>query len=407
MVTYKYVALNQTGDKVTGMIEAIDRLEATARIRNQYQTVVSLKEVNNVGSQLSGILNMELFSNRLNPKAFTLMCSQFATILEAGVPIARAIRLIADKTTDKTLKNMLIKVGDDVEAGRAMSSSFEEHGAGFLPPTFVETVRAGEEAGDLPNSFESIYRHFDKQTKMNDKVRAAMTYPVFVLVIAVIVVIVMMTRVVPTFTSIFEDLGSQMPLMTRILINISTFISNTFVYFVVIVAIIVVALMAYNSTEAGRMRLSKLQLSLPVLGNIAQLNAASLFANTMATMIGAGLPMTKCVSITAKVMTNYLIQTKVAAMTARIEEGHTVVESMREADALPDILIDMVGVGEETGELKKTLDTVARYYDTELELAITNAIAMLEPALLCFIAVVTGFIVISIYASMFEMYNSM
>ncbi|MBO6215738.1 MAG: type II secretion system F family protein, partial [Lachnospiraceae bacterium] len=167
------------------------------------------------------------------------------------------------------------------------------------------------------------------------------------------------------------------------------------------------ALFMYNRTETGRLKLARLQLQLPILGNIAELNAASLYANTMATMIGSGLPMTKSVAITAKVMSNAYIANKVEGMVGRIEEGRTVVDSMRETEILPDILCDMVGVGEETGELKSTLDTVALYYDNELEVAIDKAISTLEPAMLIFIAGIAGFIVIAIYMSMFSMYDLM
>ena len=216
-----------------------------------------------------------------------------------------------------------------------------------------------------------------------------------------------MVKVVPSFTEMFNEMGGELPLMTRVLIGISEFTRANILYFIVAIAIIVVGIIFVSKTEKGRMFFAKLMLRLPVLGEIEQLNCASLFANTMATMIGSGIPMTKAVGISASVMPNYLIQTKVEGMVPRIEEGRTVVDSMREADCLPDILTDMVGVGEETGEMKQTLDTVALYYDTELELAVTRAVAMLEPALLCFVAVVAGFIVIAIYMSMFDMYSYM
>ena len=407
MVTYKYTARTSAGEKVNGLIEAYDRLDAADRIRSSYGTVLTLKELHKFNPEMPGILNMEIGGNRLDSKAFTLMCNQFATILTAGIPIARAVKLIADKTTDKPLHRMLLAVAADVEAGRTISSSFEEHGEELLPPTFVETIRAGEEAGDLSGSFDSIYRHYDKQTKMDDKVRTAMMYPVFVLVIAIVVVIILMVRVVPTFTSIFEEMGTEMPLITRMLIGISGFVRQSFIFFLLAVAVIGIALMLFKRTERGKLELARLQLSLPVLGNIAELNAASLFANTMATMIGSGLPMTKSVAITASVMPNYLIRTKISSMVQRIEEGRTVVDSLRESESMPDILTDMVGVGEETGEMKSTLDTVAAYYDSELELAVTRAVAMLEPALLCFVAGIAGFIVIAIYVAMFNMYGSM
>ena len=407
MNSYKYTAVSASGEQIQGMIEAVDQLEATAKIRQQYSMIVSIEEIQGRGIQMPGFLNADIGGARLDPKAFTLMCSQFSTILSAGIPIARAVKLIGDKTTDKYLKKILLKVAEDVEAGRTVSASFEEHGKNLLPPTFCETLKAGEEAGDLAGSFESFYKHFDKQTKMGAKVRNAMAYPLFVLTIAVIVVIVLMVKVVPTFTAIFEEQGSVLPLPTRILIGMSNFISKNILFIILIVAVIIVAFLLYRRNPKGAMNLARLQLKLPVFGNITELNAASLFANTMATMIGAGLPLTKAVTITGQVMTNDVFKEKVINMVGRIEEGRTMVDSMREAGVMPDILTDMVGVGEETGEMKHTLDVVAGYYDNELELAVTKAIGMLEPALLIFLALVAGFIVIAIYMAMFTMYEGM
>lgn len=408
MNSYKYTAVGSGGREVTGLIEAVDEFEASAKIRNQYNVILSIKEIKGQSAiKLPKFLTEDLGGARLNSKAFTLMCSQFATILSAGIPIARAVKLIGGKTADKYLKKLLAVVAEDVEAGRSLSASFNDHAGNVLPPTFCETIRAGEEAGDLAGAFESTYKHFDKQTKMGAKVRGALTYPAFVFVIAIIVVIVLMVKVVPTFTSLFDEMGAELPAMTRALIAISNFVQDTFLYFIIICVVLAIAFIMYKKTPAGALNIAKLQLKLPVLGNIAELNSASLFANTMATMIQAGLPMTKAVEITAKVMPNALIADQTNSMVSRIEEGRTVVDSMREAACFPDILTDMVGVGEETGEMKSTLDTVAKYYDNELEQAVAKAIAMLEPSILIFLAVVAGFIVISIYMAMFSMYSYM
>ncbi len=406
MNSYKYTAVSASGEQIQGMIEAVDQLEATARIRQQYDVVLSIEETR-AGISMPGFLNIDIGGKRLDSKAFTLMCSQFATILTAGIPIARAVRLIGDKTTDKYLKKLLESVSQDVEAGRTVSASFADHGGDILPATFCETLKAGEEAGDLAGAFESFFKHFDKQTKMGAKVRNAMMYPMFVLVIAIGVVIVLMVKVVPTFTAIFEDIGSELPLPTRILIGTSDFISRNILFIILFIALLIFAYIMYKRTPKGAMNLAKLQLRLPIFGNMAELNAASLFANTMATMIGSGIPMTKAVTITSQVMTNALYKEKVHEMVGRIEEGKTVVQCMRDTEIMPDILTDMVGVGEETGELKHTLDVVSSYYDTELDQAVTKAIGMLEPALLIFIALVAGFIVISIYMAMFTMYEGL
>ena len=354
-----------------------------------------------------GLLSRDIGGSRINMKAFTVMCSQFAIILQAGIPIARTVHLIADKTTDKVLKRILTQVADDVEAGRSISASFEERGGKLLPPTFVDTIRAGEETGSIDTAFGTMHRHLDKQTRMGARVRGALAYPVFVLFIAVIVVIVIMVKVVPTFTAIFESYDAELPGITKALIAISHFFSRWWMVLLGIGIVIYIAYKLYGNTEDGRLNLARTARKLPVLGNINELNSASQFANSMATMLSAGLPLTRAISITAKVIDNYFVSQEIGKLSGRLEEGHGLGTSLRESACMPDILTDMVAVGEETGELQATMETVASYYDNELEQAINAAIAKLEPTLLVFMAVVAGFIVIAVYMAMFSMYSVM
>ena len=340
-------------------------------------------------------------------KAFTVMCSQFAIILRAGIPIARTVHLIADKTTDKVLKRILTQVAEDVEAGRSISASFEERGGKLLPPTFVDTIRAGEETGSIDTAFRTMHRHLDKQTRMGARVRGALAYPVFVLVIAVIVVIVIMVKVVPTFTAIFDSYGAELPGITKALIAISHFFQHWWIVLLGVGIVIYIAYKLYDNTEEGRLNLARTARKIPVLGNINELNSASQFANSMATMLSAGLPLTRSISITARVIDNYFVSQEIGKLSGRLEEGHGLGVSLRESACMPDILTDMVAVGEETGELQSTMETVASYYDNELEEAINAAIAKLEPTLLVFMAIVAGFIVIAVYMAMFSMYSVM
>ena len=404
MITYKYVALSHGGEKVSGVIEAFNDMDAVDRLKQNHAIILKMTPVKGEGQ---GLLNMEIGGNKLNSKAFIVMCSQFSIILSAGIPIARTVHLIAAKTSDKPLHKMLLRVAEDVEAGRAVAASFAEHGEKLLPPTFVETIAAGEQTGNLDKAFQTVYEHFDKQAKMAAKVRSALAYPVFVLVIAVVVVAVLMIKVVPTFTAIFASLGGELPLVTRILIGISNFFIKYWMLLLAIVAAFTIAYKVYGNTETGRMNLAKWGLKVPVLGNIQELNAASEFANTMTTMLASGLPMVRAISITAKTMSNYFMSTETGKLSAKLEEGHALGQSMREADYMPDILVDMVSVGEETGEMEQTLKTIATYYDAELDMAIAAALAKLEPALLIGLAVVAGFIVIAIYMAMFSMYALM
>ena len=387
-------------------MDGFNQLDAVDRIKQTCKIVLSMTEVKDADDK-PGFLNMEIGGAKLDPKAFTVMCNQFAIILRSGVPIARTVQLIADKTTDKPLRRILKKVADDVESGRSLAASFAERGDKLLPTTFIETIRAGEESGSIDRAFASMSESFEKDYKMKGKVKSALAYPIFVLVIAVIVVIVLMVKVVPTFTAMFEELGAELPLPTRMLIGISHFFQRGWPFLLGIVAAIILFFKLYGNTETGRLNLAKLKLKLPVLGNIQQLNAACQFANTMTTMLGAGLPLTRAVSITAKVIDNYYISQEIRKLSGKLEEGKTLGSSLRESGVMPDILTDMTAVGEETGEMEDTLRTIGAYYDNELMTATDAAVKKLEPTLLVGLAVVAGFIVIAIYMAMFSMYGAM
>ena len=404
MATYKYTAISKDGVKVSGVVEGFNEFDAVDRIKQDCDIVLKLTEVE---EKKPGLLSMEIGGNRLNAKAFSLMCAQFSIILQSGITIGRTVRLIGDKMTDKKLKGILKKVAEDVEAGRSVAASFQERGGKLLPAVFIETIRAGEESGNLSKAFETMYQHYDKQVKMRAKVRNALIYPVFVLALAVVVVIVLMVKVVPTFMDIFASYDAELPLITQSLILISNFFRKYIFLIIVVFAAIALIFKLYANTEKGRMNVAKLALKIPVLGNVSLLSAASEFAANLTTLIGAGLQLTRAVSITARVINNYYISQCVGKMTSRLEEGHTLGECMREVDCLPDILVDMTAVGEETGELESTLHTVSGYYESELDMAVQDVLKKLEPTLLIGMAVIAGYIVLAVYIAMFQMYSVM
>ena len=406
METFNYTVQSRDGKKISGVIEGYNEMDAAARLKESYPIVLSLKSAEEKGV-IGNFFGSDLGGKKLNDKAFTLMCSQFAVILKSGIPISRTVRLIAQKMTDKTLKNVLEEVANDVESGRSLSASFSDRGEGLFPLTFLESIHAGEEAGNLDTAFESVSEHYTKQMKLKGKVRGAMIYPTFVISLAVVVVIVLMVKVVPTFTAIFAEQGNELPAITRSLIAISDFFRNNWLILLILIVGIYIVYKLYGNTENGKMKLAKLALRLPVLGEINVLNAASQFANTMTMMLGAGLPITKAVNITARTLSNYYISTEVGKLSGEIEVGKSLGASLRESGCLPDILTDMVAVGEESGELEQTLKMTADYYDSELESATAAALAKLEPATLIFMGVVAGYIVIAIYVAMFSMYNGM
>lgn len=406
MLNFKYQAITKNGERISGVLEAANEMEAAAKIRESCKVIIKLQPTDGGLEEKGGLMAMEIGS-KVDLKAFTMVCNQFAIIMKSGLPVARAVQLIAEKTPDKSLKKMLNRVATDVEGGKTLADSFEEHGKKKLPTTFIETIRAGEESGNLANSFQSMASHFDKQIKTKQKVRSAISYPIFVLVIAVVVVIVLMVAVVPTFTSIFESQGADIPGVTKALIDISDFIGKNIVWILGVIAVIIIGYKVYGRTDQGALNIAKLKLKLPVLSNLAELRSASELANTMAIMMGSGIPMNRSISITSKVMTNKYVSEKIGEVAEEIEKGKDLAQSLEETEVMPAILIDMVTVGEETGELEGTLSTIAGYYDEEFNLAIDKAVSKLSPIILLITAGIAGFIVIAMYVAMFSMYEGM
>ena len=403
MVTYKYKAISRDGLPVSGIVEAYDEYAAVAQIKETCSLVTRITPVR----ERSGLLTKEINVKKIDLKALSMVCSQFSVILAAGMPIAKCVGLIAGQSEDKRLKRILSNVARDVAAGYGLADSFETAGKGVLPLTFIETVRSGEQSGTLENSFESLSGFYERRYKTKQKVSAALTYPVFVMIIAVVVMIVVMVKVIPTVSGIFDELGGDMPPSTKALISVSAFFQKHILWILLGMLLLTALSVAAVRTEEGRVKWNRLKLKVPILGKISMLNASSQFANTMSTLLGAGLPVARALAVTAKTLDNYMLSLETSKMVTGLEEGRHLGTCMKECGCYPQTLNDMCVIGEETGELEETLKTIGRYFDNEAEHATQKALSKLEPAILVLIAGIAGFIVISIYLPIFNIYDMM
>ena len=401
MQNYKYSAMDLDGNKVNGVVEAIDQMTAVERIKTRYPIVLTITEVKPKGG---GLLDMEIGSNKFDPKAISVMCSQFATILTAGVDIATCIEMIGNQTEDKKIKKMLLATAREVSQGNSVASSMQRNGPG-LPVTFIETIRAGELSGNLEESFATLKTYFERNYQLKQKVKSALSYPIFVIVIAIVVVAVVMIKVVPTLTQVFGDLGGELPAITVILIKTSEFFQKSWMILLGIIIAIVAGFKFWTSTEEGRRDWGKILLTMPVMGKINSFSGSADFAATMSALLAAGLPVTSALEVTGKVLENYVLSTETKKFSEKVQTGVKLGDAMRQANVYPQTLTEMTAIGEETGELEKTLKTVGDYYAQEADYAMSAAIAKLEPTLLIFLAAFAGFIVIAIYMPMFSMYN--
>lgn len=400
MSTFKYRAISRDGAPVNGIIDAYDELEAVDQIKQSCTMVTAISEVRAKPRE-----SRELFAPpKISHKALALLCSQFSIILTAGLPVVRSVELIRDQTADRSLRKLLGKVADDVSAGYGLAQSFEHKGGSLLPTTFIETVRSGEESGTLEASFQKLFRYYDKSSKVKAKVRSAMMYPAFLSVLAVIVIAIIMTVTMPTFTGMFRSMNIEMPALTRGLIALSVFFSKYWWLVLFAILLLIVAVKSYADTERGALRMARRQLRLPALGRVAQMKGASQLSNTMSTLLTSGLPMIRTVSITARVLDNRWLGQRLGALVPKLEEGRRFGECLRECGCFPELLCEMAAVGEETGSLDETLETIGAYYDSEVEVSTNRALSMLQPAITVVMGIVIGLIVIALYLPMFSMY---
>lgn len=403
MITYKYSAVSKDGAKVTGVIKAIDEYQAIDRIKAQYPVVVKIDEVKD--TMMNRILNFEI-GKKFDAKALSVMCSQFGIVLESGMPIDECLKMIAAQTKDKKIKKMLELSAEDVSQGTPIATAFEKNYPD-LPITFLETIRAGEISGTLDKSFASLADFYERSYTLEQKVRAAMSYPLFVLGVAVVVLIVVMAFVMPTFTSMFEELGGELPGITKLLVSMTNFFQKWWLLITSILILLTIAIIIFRRSEAGRLKWDELMLRLPTIGNLNILQASTEFSSTMTTLLQAGLTVGDALNVTSRVISNYVIAKDVKSMEEKIKTGQELGNVIRSNEYFPQVLKEMTAVGEKTGELEKTLDTISTYYNNEYNYAVSQAISKLEPAMLIFLALFAGFIVIALYLPMFTMYNLM
>lgn len=400
MTTFKYKARTPDGVLVSGVVEAYSEFEAVEQIRNTCPIVEKITEVKGDKGQHID-LNEPLW---VADKTLSLTASQFSIMLRAGIPIGRVVELIAGQTSDRLMKRILTACAEDVSAGYSLAASLEKNGK-KIPVAFIETVRAGEESGTLEICFDRLTTYYDKAYKVKKKVKGALTYPIFVIVLAVIVVGIVMVKLVPTMLELFGNMGQDLPLPTRILIAVSDFFVAYWPLLIIIGMAIALGYNIYAKTPGGEMNLAKLKLKLPVIGRISVMNAASQFSNTISTLLTAGLPMARVLTIVSKVIDNRAVGKSIEELVVEIESGKSLGEVLRTNQYLPEMCTEMAAVGEEAGSLEETMATIGSYYDEEAVSASDKAVAMIEPMMTVGLGIMVGFILFAIYLPMFNMYN--
>ena len=398
MASYVYEAIDSNGKSKNGSIDATDLDQAQTLLRKDGLTIISLKEWSVLDKDISfGV------KKKISPREYGVFCKQFVSILQAGVPIITALEMLYEQSTNPTLKEDLEAVRNDVAKGESLAGAMQN--CNDFPDILISMVEAGEASGSLEIAFERMSTHFEKDARLKGMIKKAMIYPIVVFCVAIVVVIIMMVMVIPNFTGMFSDMGMELPAMTRFVMAMSDFVIHKWYILVAIVVAIAIGFKMFSTTEYGRHALARLQLSLPIFGNMATKTACARFARQMSTLMAAGMSIIDAIEITANTMDNILYKEGLMDTKEQVEKGIPLSQPLIETGLFPAMICQMTKIGEETGNMEEMLDKCAEYYDEEVELATQSLSAALEPLIIVLLAGIVGVIVMAVMQPMFAMYS--
>ncbi len=393
---YKYKAMTKGGQAIEGVFEANSESEVVAMIKgNSY---LPLKVERDVGAEAQ----FEMFSPKVKKKDLAIFSRQFFTMIDAGLGIVKCLDIMVLQTENKTLKKALGTVTEDVQKGLTLSEGMNKHPRIF-PSILVSMVEAGEVSGNLDAILERMATHFEKENKIENKIKSAMIYPAALMFVSISVVIFMLVFVMPTFTGMFAGSGVELPGPTRLLLGISDSLQNYWYLYFAAIGLIAFGTGAYLRTEEGRTNFDSLKLKLPVVKGTTAKVITSRFTRTLSTLMDSGIPLIKSMEVVSRVVNNKVIEERLMNSIEQIRKGVPLSRSVKDVGVFPPMVDSMIKIGEESGALDDILLKTADFYDEEVEVALTKLTTLLEPIMIVGMAVVIGFIVIAMYLPMFDM----
>jgi type IV pilus assembly protein PilC len=323
-------------------------------------------------------------------------------MIDAGLPLVQCLEILGSQQENKTFRQILLQVRQDVESGSSLATALRRHPKAF-DDLYCNMVAAGEAGGILDTILQRLAQYIEKIVKLRGAVRSAMVYPVAVITIAVLVVWVILWKVIPTFATLFAGLGASLPLPTRITIALSNFIGDWWWLMFMAFGATMFLLARYHKTHKGRRHIDGILLRVPVLGMVLRKIAVARFCRTLGTLVSSGVPILEGLEITARTSGNAVVEDAIMATRNSVEQGKTIAEPLKGTDVFPDMVVQMVAVGEQTGALETMLNKIADFYEDEVDEATANLLALLEPVMIFVLGVIIGGIVISMYMPMFDL----
>ncbi len=416
MATYNYVARDSLGKTVSGVSDAENEQVLVRRLRERgfWVQKVSLAkggeapEIPGLGGSPKGATGLSSFFMRVKGRDLAIFCRQFATMVNAGVSLVRCLTVLEEQSASAALQHILEDIQTSVEGGDTLSKALSRWPKVFTP-LFVGLVRAGEVGGVLDETLNRLAQFMEEDQRLRRKVRSAMAYPTLVMVFASGVVIGLVTFILPTFATVFKDLGigDKLPAPTRILMSISNLMVTKWWLMLIVVIGLAVAIMQYRGTKAGKRHFDWLKLKLPVFGKLNHKIALARFSRTLATLLVSGVPILQAMETTAGALDNEIISDAVLAARAAIREGEPLGDPLGRSGLFPPMVLQMISVGEETGSLDQMLSKIADFYEAEVDATLQSLAAALEPIMIIMLGGVVGFIVISMFYPLIQAVSSL
>ena len=382
---------------VTGGVLVADSKDlAIADLRRKQIEVTTVKEK---GKEFAV---PKIGTGKVNSRRLAIFTRQFSVMIDAGLPLVQCLEILGSQQDSRLFQKIILAVRQDVEAGSSLAEAMRKHPKAF-DDLYVNMVAAGEAGGILDTILRRLSTYIEKAVKLKGQVKTAMIYPVAVISVAAIVVVIILWKVIPTFASLFAALGAQLPLPTRLVIKASNFVASYIVFIVVGFFVLAFVLKRYYATYRGRRVIDQLVLQTPILGDIMRKIAVARFCRTLATLTASGVPILDGLEITAKTAGNAIIEDAIMGVRKSVEAGRTIAEPLAETKVFPPMVVQMIGVGEQTGALDGMLNKIAEFYEEEVDNAVTGLMKLMEPVMIALLGTIIGTIVVAMYMPMFDL----
>lgn len=394
MSTFKYLAKESTGKTVSGILDYSDRSLLIEALRKKGLVIISIEETKKRKTAGSG--------KRVKLEEIVIFSRQLATMVDSGIPLVQAMDILSDQIDDPSFKNIVATVRDDIETGSSLSDALSKH-PNVFSPLYINMVKAGESSGALDDILDRLASYLEKTNALQRKVKSSLIYPAVVVSMAILITLVMLLKVIPTFKGIFGMLGGTLPLPTRILIFISDTLRDMFLYVAVAFSTFIFLIKKSLKTVKGRAIFDRMILRLPILGTLFRKVAVAKFTRTLATLVKSGVPILVSLEIVGRTAGNSVIEKALEDVRTSIKEGENIADPLAKSGVFPPMVVRMVSVGEQTGELEKMLGKIADFYDDQVDAAVSGLTSLIEPLIIGFLGIVIGGIVIAMFLPVFKM----